>query len=346
MNNSAITSRYLSLAPGVNALLRSSNSIQFGLNPKTALVVPLELAHDLLEFLDGTMTGDQIIETLEENEFASEKIASTLVMLFERGLIIDANDSSRRAAHIAATPDSELSVIEIQGGGRMGTTLAVLLSTNPLVDVRMVDRTPVTVTDVIPWGATRIDIGQSRQTVADLLVERTRRGTIAKRIRPSLAKQPDLVVMCPQPVADWPWTDPLIFGPLISNDQPHMTVTSSANGAHVSHIVEPGENACFLCIQHTFADRDPLWPSLTHQLHNRTTPDDAPIELITMGAVIAAQKIGTWVAARHKLENPLPSQHHSFSMIEWPSLTREDSEPKKHPLCGCSWDGQLHLVGS
>ena len=342
MDNSAISSRYLTLAPGVNALLRSSNSIQFGLDPKTALVVPLELAHDLLEFLDGTMTGEEIIETLDENEFEASKIFSTLTMLFERGLIIDANASARQTTQIARV--TEMSVVEIQGGGRLGTTLAVMLSTNPLIDVRVVDRTPITMSDVIPWGASRIDIGQSRQTVVDLLIERTRRGTIARRARPTVAKQPDLIVIAPEPVADWPWTDPLVFGPLISNDQLHMTVTSSSRGAHISHIVQPGENACLLCIHHAYTDRDPLWPSLTHQLLNRSTPDDAPVELITMAAVVASQKISTWAESRHNLDNPLPAQHHTFSMIEWPTLSREDYTPTKHPLCGCWWDGQLQLV--
>lgn len=344
MNKVEISSRYLMLAPGVNALLRSSNSIQFGLDPKTALVVPLELAHDLLEFLDGHMTGQQIIDALDENEFEATTIHSTLTSLFDRGLIVDATKSAQRLNSSAQNHDEPLYVIHIHGGGRLGTTLAIMLAINPHVDVRMMDRTPISVADISPWGANRIDLGQSRQTVVDLLIERTRRGTLAKRSKPSLAKQPDLMILCPDPVADWPWLDPLETGVLVSNDQPHMSVTSSTRSAHVSHIIEPGKTACLMCMHHTYTDRDYLWPALTHQLLNRTTPDDAPIELITMAALIASQKVSTWVSEKRSEEQPIPRQHDTFSMIEWPLLSREDVEPQWHPLCGCAWDGQLALV--
>ena len=319
------------LAPGVNALLRDREHIQVGLHPSNALIIPLALAQPLLNCMDGTHSVTEINKLLEVEGFTSHDVQSTVRLLADRNLIIDSRSSSRQH------PITQ-QVIHIHGGGRLGTTLAVLLAQNPVVDVRVIDRTPVTLTDMIPWGASRIDIGLPRQTVADLLVERVQRGTVARHQRLSSAKQPDLIILAPDPVADWPWLDPMSTNVLIANDQPHMAITYCSSTVHISHVITPGVTACLSCMHHTLTDQDPAWPALTNQLFGRTTPDDAALELITFAAVIAAQKLSS------KIVGDVNDACDLFTQLTWPDLARSDHKPNRHPACGCAWDDDVLKV--
>jgi hypothetical protein len=316
----------LTLAHGVPVLRRSGDRIQVGLRPDTSVVLPSSIG-DLLAACNGTRSAAELIA-----QHGPEQ-AGALPLLMSNGLVLiteaqpGAHDAVLRAHRMtAAVPDAD---IRIFGGGRLGTTVAVLLAGSGIGHVRVIDTRPVTAVDVTPWGADRIDIGVRRDHTCAALLERMHRGAQSHHARPGNRITPALDIVVLDQVADWPWFDAAATQLQVAEDVPHLVVAQGGQTIAVTHVIEPGRTPCLGCHHHAIADVDSDWPELCLQLARRLPIDTADLGLVLTAARFAATTVNEWLlGVRQRPGASFLSSDGQSRQAPW----------ELHPTCGCNWD--------
>lgn len=341
----------LRLAPGIHLLMRSANEFQLGLNPDLGMKLPINF-RVVLEKCSGVLTVRELAQIAVANEFDFSSAVNVLRALTQQGLLIQSTPELRtltkhQASHLLdaqrATLSDPQSVanrtrarISIFGAGRLGATLALLLGNSGFSNLRIVDPNLVVQSDLIPWGASRIDVGQRRDSVVQTLLERVHQGQLKSTRHKETRSKPTLVIYAPDPVADFPFFDPSLVDPALAADLPFMAIASSAKSVIVSSISTPGTSGCIRCFHLNQTDRDSAWPALISQLIGRVIPDPTPTDLVLNSAQFAYQKIAKWIDSGNDGDN------------YWHELTGS-GEPRlfknyPHSSCGCFWQSGQNNV--
>ena len=341
---SKINTASLILAPGVHLLNRDQDSIQVGLNPRTSLVLPKAILA-ILKKCDGYTTVTQIHKLAQLNGLDPESTLEVLNLMVDQGLLrkVDPQIESLSANQQSHYLDSSRSVgfeaekinqratkrLAVVGGGRLGTTISILLGNSGFSNLRILDSSPVTLNDISPWGASRLDVGLRRDFVIQTMLERIHRGQLKTMRTKESRVKPDLIIYAPDPVSEIPWLDPNLANWAIELDVPYLVASSSPIESFVSSVLIPGKSGCIRCYHQHQTDRDPIWPKLVAQLVGKVSPDFTPTDLVLRTGLFAYQQICKW------FDEP------EVNSNTWWALTTTDPivefEIPPHSECGCIW---------
>ncbi len=330
----------LFLHPNVHVLARDNGDIQVGIDPQFAIVLPVS-ARELLSMCNGQHSRAEIIARCSKG---AENVAHIINTLIAHHLVVESmafspqypmNDLQRmnHLREVSCTPEASqrrsTTHISIYGAGRLGTSIAMLLTSSGFPHIRIHDESLVTAHDVTAWGASRIDIGQRRDRTCSLLMERVNRGAVLRQMHPRTQVATKLAIVAVDQGADWPWFDPYLTDSLLASSTAHLMAVTSHQSARFTGVIEPGITGCIRCDYHRTVDRDSSWPKITEQLRNRACADLAPASL---PIYVAAQVVGEI----HKWMSGEPSQARA-TLTRWPNLERTSESWDPHPACGCTW---------
>jgi hypothetical protein len=311
-------------APGINVLWRSKNEVQFGIDPATQVRCDSKIAAHLIAHCVGTLTIDEIVKSGKRDNLNSAQLHFTLSKLLKVGLLTSESDALTEQKY-------GLTAIEIQGAGRLGTTVAVLLAQAGFTNVQIHDKELVTLADVTAWGASRVDVGARRDHTALMIIERIQRGVWPKMLRVKNSGLKRLVILCPDQVGRTVWFAPDLTDKLIATDQPHLVAGAGLTHALVSTVLNPMDTACLRCHNARLTDMDPAWPLLSAQLIGRTAQDLSPAQLLLHTATLVLDIVCQWA-------NESSNSESGFWQIDWPSTERTFSQLRTHSACGCQWN--------
>lgn len=307
-----------SLSPGTHLLTRSDGSVQIGIDPDRCLVVPSHSVPALRGWLNGTdevqvPAGLRALlqATAEPGDAAMDAVQRVNLRKFP--------------AHASAWTE-----VQVHGLGRLGMTVALVLAGSGLPHVRAFDSRAVTMDDITPWGASRIDVGGRRDHVFATIMGRVRRDAVHRQIYPARTERA-LAVYAADQKADWPWFDPSLADDSVARDTPHIIATATARAAAVSSIITPGAGGCLRCSFEARADLDAEWPLLSAQIATKVAIDTAPLALIASTALTVVSRVLTWLVDG-ATEAP------SLTTVRWPGYDTINDPWPAHPRCGCSWD--------
>jgi hypothetical protein len=334
----------LRLAPNVHLLQRSKTEIQIGLSPTNCVRLPSQFRMVITKS-DGSNSVEQLLNVAKSTGFDYISALNTLKLLFDRQLLIceiaelksstKNQESHLRDAH-RSTYISQTSVanrtrahITIAGAGRLGMTIGLLLGNSGFSNLRILDDNPVSTSDLIPWGASRVDVGQRREQVAQMILERIHPGQL-KSVRQSETRaKPNLIIYAPDPIADFPWLDPQLADGAVASDIPFLVAATSPAQSLASSIQVPGINACLRCFHLNQSDRDSAWPQLISQLIGIKAPDITPTDLILRTAFFTFNKVCEWIDLKPEVES------------NWYLITARAEQKLTvlpHAQCGCQWN--------
>lgn len=331
------------ISPSVHLLTRSKTEIQLGLDPNNSIRMPTAF-REILNHCNGSTKISEILEMAQKNEIDTASTLQILKLLIELNLLVidlgglktlstneisHLNDAQRSTINQSnATKNRIKARITIIGAGRIGSTLALLLGNSGFANLRIIDYQLTKRTDLLPWGASRVDVGIRRDYVTQTLLERVYPGQLkSMRLKESLSK-PDLFIFAPDPIADFPWLSPELADKALRTDTPFIVVASCPTSSIITSILYPGISGCIRCYHHSQIDRDPAWLQLTTQLIGRVIPDPTPVDLVLQTAHFAFNVVTNWIDTK---EN---------SLNTWWQYSRQgisEFENYLHVNCGCIW---------
>ncbi|MFE7138530.1 ThiF family adenylyltransferase [Streptomyces sp. NPDC057644] len=317
---------YPMLKPALRRAWRGRNTVQFGVTPAHAVTLgPVDIATgSFLELLDGTRGLPLLHEEARALDLSEHHVDVLLRRLTEAGLLDDPrsavpeSDVLRRRAEVMdrQRPDvASLSVVrpepggglrrmaarramrvQVRGAGRVGASIASVLSGAGVGQVEVLDGGRTEPWDVAPGGLPPESVGERRDVAARRLVRRSAPGPAPRRARTGergadsagdgpagggragaglagaglsgSAGQPpglSLIIVAPRdglavyaPVAD-------TAGPWIASGTPHLYAGVIEATGVVGPLVLPGGTGCAGCLELHRADRDPQWPRMLAQ---------------------------------------------------------------------------------
>ncbi|BAG19160.1 MULTISPECIES: ThiF family adenylyltransferase [Streptomyces] len=296
---------YPMLKPALRRAWRGRNTVQFGVTPAHAVTLgPVDLATgSFLELLDGTRGLPLLHEEARALDLSERHVDTLLARLTEAGLLDDPRSAGQGADVLCRRaevmdrqrPDvASLSVVrpepgggtrrmaarramrvQVRGAGRVGASIASVLSGAGVGHVEVLDGGRTEHGDVAPGGLPPAAVGERRDVAARRLVRRSAPGPAPRRAGtdgaaagpPGSAGQPglSLIVVAPRdglavyaPVAD-------TAGPWIASGTPHLYAGVIEATGVVGPLVLPGGTGCAGCLELHRADRDPQWPRMLAQ---------------------------------------------------------------------------------
>jgi hypothetical protein len=309
---------------GMNVLWRTKNEVQFGIDPRTQVRADSKIAAHLIANCTGHLTLDEIVHVANRAGLDTEQLLLTVSRLIKSGLLT-ADTSTQKTRIFAATE------IEIQGAGRLGTTVAILLAQNGFLNIHIHDANKVTLSDVTAWGASRVDVGARRDHTALMIIDRIQRGVWPRMVRAAKSRSRRLVILCPDQVGQSVWFAPDLTDRLIAADQPHLVAGAGQSQALVSTVLSPSHTACLRCHNARLTDMDSAWPLLSAQLIGRPPQDLAPTGLLLHTATLVVDLVSQWAQDANYLES-------GFWAIDWPSTKKSFNQLDTHAACGCQWN--------
>jgi len=309
---------------GINVLWRSKNEVQFGIDPATQVRTDAKTAAHLIAHCTGHLTLKEVIQAATRENLDTEKLLLTISRLMKSGLM---TTDAELTEHRMLTETQ----IEIQGAGRLGTTVAILLAQCGFTNIHIHDSGKVTLPDVTAWGASRVDVGARRDHTALMIIDRIQRGVWPRMIRAVKTRTNRVVILCPDQVGQNVWFAPDLTDRLIAADLPHLVAGAGKNQALVSTVFQPMHTACLRCHNARLTDLDSAWPLLTTQLIGRPTQDLAPAGLLLHTATLVMDIVYKWAQEANYLES-------GFWQIDWPSADKSFSQLNTHAACGCQWN--------
>lgn len=334
------TSPRLRLAAGRTALWRNDRSIQFGVDPRHALVLDGLTAGQaaVVRRLDGRHRTDDLLAAAAAAGTGSAPTLQLLDELATAGLVERADQAERTPPSLAPDagawalrtgrgPDEVLArramaTVEVHGNGRIAVGVATLLAAAGVGTVIVHATGDVTAQDV-GTGYQPHDVTRPRKAAAAEAVHRARTVVIADES----AAVPDVAVL-----ADAAVWDPNLTLRLANTWVPHLAVYARDAGAVVGPLVLPGRTSCLRCADLHRADRDPCWPRLAAQL--AATPSAVALTCAQVAAGLAAEQVLALLAGRGETPDEPPAAGATFELDplhgelvrrRWPA----------HPGCGC-----------
>ncbi|MFE3095504.1 TOMM precursor leader peptide-binding protein [Streptomyces sp. NPDC059248] len=353
--------------PALRRAWRERHTVQFGVTPAHAVSIgPVDTATgSLLELLDGTR-GIELLSREARAMGLPDGLAETLVRrLTAAGLIDDATLGGpaadalrgRKGALDRLRPDAaSLSVVDrepgggmrrlaarravrvqVRGAGRVGASVAALLSAAGVGGVEVLDGGCTEPGDVAPGGLPAGAVGERRDLAARRLVRRaapTRPPRSAPGGAADASGEPGLalVLVCPRDGLGAYVPDPALSADWVAGGVPHLYAGVVEATGVVGPLVLPGGTACAGCLELGRTDRDPDGPRLLAQWRSGGRRVPVPACDLSLASTVAG------LAAAHALsfldgELPLTAGARwetSLPLLDW---RRETLTP--HPRCPC-----------
>ncbi|MEV6764674.1 TOMM precursor leader peptide-binding protein [Streptomyces sp. NPDC051105] len=348
--------------PALRRGWRDLNTVQFGMTPVHAMTLgPMDTATgSFLDLLNGTR-GLALLRTEGRRMDLPDGHVDALVERLSRAGLVDDARGGGPAADALRTkqevldrlgPDlASLSLItpepggaigrlaarralrvQVRGAGRVGVTLAALLSGAGVgeVDVRDVGR--VQPWDVAPGGLPAEAVGERRDEAARRVVRRAAPDRPPRR--PDLpADEPglSLVIIAPRDDVLVHAPDAGAAEPLMASGTPHLYTGVVEGTGVVGPLVLPGGTGCARCLHEHRSDRDPAWPRLIAQWRSGQARRVGACDL-TLATAVAG------LAAAHALAF-LDGESPSGTGVRWeasvPALHWHARPVRPHPACPC-----------
>lgn len=212
--------------------------------------------------------------------------------------------------------------MRLVGAGRLGSSVAKLLSTTPIADLYVIDNDPPDATLYPAPGALG---SQAEALVAEL--ENT--SSVSLRLANHWSKPedtaPDLTIIA----SDQLECDRVVADGLLRSDQPHLFVRAAGGGVVVGPFVVPGRTACLHCTDLARRDADARWPVLLAQLARARTAL-SPAQSAWAGAVAVAQVLAFLRGAEPETLGATIELSATDHLTRWRSWAM-------HAGCGCGW---------
>ncbi|MDT0494644.1 ThiF family adenylyltransferase [Streptomyces griseus] len=357
------------LKPALRRAWRGRNTVQFGVTPAHAVTLgPVDIATgSFLELLDGTRGLPLLREEARALDLSDRHVDVLVHRLTEAGLLDDVRaggpqaDVLRRQAEVMERqrPDvASLSVVhpgpgegarrmaarramrvQVRGAGRVGASIAAVLSGAGVGQVEVLDGGRAEPGDVAPAGLPPGAVGERRDTAARRVVREAAPGP-APRSRSAEADpgaaggQPglSLIVVAPRDGLAAYAPVPDTAAPWIASGTPHLyTGVIEATGV-VGPLVFPGGTGCAGCLELHRADRDSQWPRMLAQWRSgrrRTVVPACDLGLATAVAGLAAAH------ALSFLDGELPACAGARWEAALPLLEWRCERIGPHPDCSC-----------
>lgn len=357
------------LKPALRRGWRDRNTVQFGMTPAQALTLgPVDTATgSLLELLDGTRGLELLREEGRRMELPDGHVDRLVRRLSRAGLLDDsrgggpAADALRGRPEVldrlrpdwaslgltTAEPGDPLRVlaarrsmrVQVRGVGRVGATVAALLSGAGVGEVEVRDVGRVEPWDVAPGGPPAEAVGERREEAARLVVrrcapDRSPRGPVRSPLAADVTGR-SLVVLAPRDDVAVHAPDPVSAEPLLVSGTPHLHAGVVEGTGVVGPLVLPGETACAGCLQEDRIDRDPAWPRLVAQWRSGRQRRVGACDL-ALAATVAG------LAAAHALaflDGRVPSSAGARWEVSLPQLHWQPRPLVPHRRCPCGAAG-------
>lgn len=307
--------RRLVLRPGVHVLRRDAATLQVGLDPARALVLPDDPpVRRLLSRLaspasvdDGGAYDDELVSLLDE-----------------AGLVCDCDTLLPLVPDRPGHPG---------GGAARADVAAAAARCGDAVPSLLADRAAPRVV-VAPTGAP--EAATVAATLAGLLTAAGARPHVADPGTPAARGGEDAAGLGVLVAVGEPAREEL--DPWLRAGTPHLVLRLVEGHVTVGPFVRPGESACLRCVDAHHTDVDPAWPLLVAQ-HARAAarpredrvPEPVDSALATLAAAWAAREIVT------ASEGGRPATTGATIRLD-PLLTALETQHwPLHPGCGCSW---------
>lgn len=382
--------------PALRRAWRERQTVQFGVTPAHAVVVgPVDTATGaLLELLDGTRGLPLLREQARAMGMPDGQVDALVRRLSAAGLLDDATvggpdaDALRQRAGALDRLRPDLATlcvvhpepgggirrlaarramrVQVRGAGRVGATVAALLSSAGVGRVEVLDGGCTEPWDIAPGGLSPAAVGDRRDTAARQLVRRSAaippqrqrpRGRSAPSAgspatpgsAPSTGRGPapggasaepglSLVVVCPRDGLAAYAPDPVAAADWIATGTPHLYAGVIEATGVVGPLVLPGGTACAGCLELGRADRDPGWRRLLAQWRSAGRRSGAvPACDIALATLVA----GT--AAAHALsflDGELPTSTGARWETSLPLLDWRSERISPHIDCVCGAHGK------
>ncbi|GHH81596.1 hypothetical protein GCM10018793_39330 [Streptomyces sulfonofaciens] len=362
------------LKPALRRGWRSLHTVQFGVAPAHAVVLgPVDGATDrFLALLDGTRGLPLLRAEGRRTGLPEGRVDALIAQLTRAGLLDDSTGGGPAAEALRARsavldrlrPDlATLSVtdpapggalralaarqamrVQVRGAGRVGVTLAALLSAAGVGHVDVRDGGRVEPWDVAPGGLPPESIGERR---ADAARRAVRRAAPDRHARPPAgggragsagAGAPDvsLVILAPRDGLDAHAPDPAASADLVAAGVPHLYAGVMEATGMVGPLVLPGMTGCAGCLAQRRTDRDPTWPRLVAQWRSGRQ------RRVIAGDTALASSTAS-LAAAHALaflDGGLPASAGARCEVSAPGLDWRCTPLPSHPRCPCGAHGK------
>ncbi|MER7835632.1 TOMM precursor leader peptide-binding protein [Streptomyces sp. NPDC096040] len=348
--------------PALRRGWRDLNTVQFGMTPAHAMTVgPMDTATgSFLDLLNGTRGLALLRAEGRRMDLPDGHVDALVERLSRAGLVDDACGGGPAVEALRAKqevmdrlgPDlASLSLItpepggaigrlaarralrvQVRGAGRVGVTLAALLSGAGVgeVDVRDVGR--VQPWDVAPGGLPAEAVGERRDEAARRVVRRAAPDRTPRRPDPA-AEEPglSLVIIAPRDDVLVYAPDARAAEPLMASGTPHLYTGVVEGTGVVGPLVLPGGTGCARCLHEHRSDRDPAWPRLIAQWRSGQARRVEACDL-TLATAVAG------LAAAHALAF-LDGESPSGTGVRWeasvPALHWHARPVWPHSACPC-----------
>ncbi|MDH2392449.1 ThiF family adenylyltransferase [Streptomyces sp. HNM0663] len=317
--------------PALRRAWRERQSVQFGVTPAHAVTLgPVDTATGaFLELLDGTRGLPLLREEARAMGLPDGQADALLVRLAAAGLLDDTMAGGRRGAAgrrleegalERLRPDlASLTVVhpepgagirrltarramrvQVRGAGRVGATVASVLSAAGVGRVEVLDGGCAEPSDVAPGGLPEEAVGQRRDVSARRLVGRCAPGRRPRTAGPgasgdcpgAAAGEPGLglIVVAPRDGLAAYVPEPATAEPWVAAGTPHLYAGVVEATGVVGPLVLPGGTACAGCLELGRGQGDPGRPRLLAQWRSgrRRVAQSCDVALATAVAGLAA----------------------------------------------------------
>ncbi|MFJ9620633.1 ThiF family adenylyltransferase [Streptomyces sp. NPDC101181] len=350
---------YPMLKPALRRAWRGRNTVQFGVTPAHAVKLgPVDIpTGSFLELLDGTRGLPLLYEEARALDLSERHVDLLLSRLAEAGLLDDPRSAGagaealrRRVEVIDRQRPDEASLslvhpepgggarrmsarratrVQVRGAGRVGASIASLLSGAGVGLVEVLDGGRAEPWDVAPAGLDAAAVGERRDVAARRLVRRSAPGPAPRTggTEPVLslvvvAPRDGLAVYAPSPDTAASW---------IASGTPHLYAGVIEATGVVGPLVLPGGTGCAGCLELRRADRDPQWPRMLAQWRSGRRGAVAACDLGLATAVAG-------LAAAHALaflDGDLPASTGARWEAALPLLDWRSERIGPHAECSC-----------
>lgn len=358
------------LKPALRRAWCAQGTVQFGVTAAHAVKLgPMDIATGcFLELLDGTRGLPLLCEEARALDLSDHQVDTLIRRLLDAGLIDDVRAAGPETDALRNRPDAmeryrpdlaSLSVVhpepgggmrrlaarramrvQVRGAGRVGATIAAVLSGSGVGRVEVLDGGCTEPWDVSPGGLPAAAVGERRATAARQLVRRSAAGPAprtAETAEVSAGCEPglSLIVVAPRDGLAVYVPDPRPAEPWIASGTPHLYAGVMEATGVVGPLVLPGGTACAGCLALKRVERDKDWSRMLSQWRSgrRAAVQACDLALATAVAGLAAAH------ALSFLDGELPTSTGARWEAALPLLDWRSERIGAHPDCYCGAAG-------
>lgn len=334
------------LKPALRRLWRDPSTLQLGIDPRYAAVLAgVDVADaSLLDLIDGTRELDELSTEAARRGYEPAHVEHLLTALgaahaLDHAPLAPAAADARRypdllslsllhgepgaAARVMAARGS--TTVEVMGAGRVGATVAALLTAAGVGQVAVTDNGALRPADFSPSGVRGPGPRQASRAEAARSLVGAR--SVSQRSRTAVLRADSTVVLAPVGSVIPPeWLGRV-------RHRPHLPVLIRETTAVIGPLVLPGRSPCLRCVELTRGDRDPVWPVLAAQLIGEPHGvEPCDVVLATAAASIVALHVLAWL---DQGQRALPSSIGGTHELSLDDLRLRRRTVSAHPGCGC-----------